>query len=95
MVYPTKKGDSREMIGYYDANYAGDHNTRQSTIGHIIILGLGAVSCCSRRQATMSLSTTEVEYRAVAVVAQECTCMVNAVKEGSMSISQRCYFAIL
>ncbi|KAL6311805.1 hypothetical protein AAG906_020916 [Vitis piasezkii] len=54
-----------------DADYAGDHDTRRSTTGYVFMLGSGAISWCSKRQPTVSLSTTEAEYRAAAMAAQE------------------------
>ncbi|KAL0418757.1 UNVERIFIED_CONTAM: Secreted RxLR effector protein [Sesamum radiatum] len=71
-----KKGEDCRLIGYCDANYAGDHDTRCSTVGYVFMLGSGAVSWCSKRQPTVSLSTNEVEYRAAAMVAQEITWLV-------------------
>ncbi|XP_060675580.1 secreted RxLR effector protein 161-like [Ziziphus jujuba] len=66
-----KRGEECKLVGYYDADYAGDHDTRRSTTGYIFSLGSGAVSWCSKRQPTVSLSTTEVEYRAAAMAGQE------------------------
>lgn len=74
-----KKGEQCKIVGYCDADYAGDHDTRRSTTGNVFRLGLGAVYWCSKRQPTVSLSTTEAEYRAAAMAAQE---MVDAVHEG-------------
>lgn len=66
-----KKGEQCKIVGYCDADYAGDHDTRRSTTGNVFRLGLGAVYWCSKRQPTVSLSTTEAEYRAAAMAAQE------------------------
>ncbi|KAL0324852.1 UNVERIFIED_CONTAM: Secreted RxLR effector protein [Sesamum radiatum] len=68
-----KKGEECKLVGYSDADYAGDHDTRRSTTGYVFMLGSEAVSWCSKRQPTMSLSTTEEEYRAEAMAAQEIT----------------------
>ncbi|XP_071700028.1 uncharacterized mitochondrial protein AtMg00810-like [Rutidosis leptorrhynchoides] len=56
-----KKGEECKLVGYCDADYAGDHETRRSTTGYVFMLGSGAVSLCSKRQPTVSLSTTEAE----------------------------------
>lgn len=48
-----------KVVGYYDADYAGDLDTRGSTTDYVFNLGSGAVSWCSKRQPTVSLSCTE------------------------------------
>ncbi|KAM2426822.1 hypothetical protein ACFXTH_000984 [Malus domestica] len=59
-----KKGEDCKLIGYCNADFAGDHDTRRSTTGYVFRIGYGVVSWCSKRQPTMSLSTTEAEYKA-------------------------------
>ncbi|KAE8724129.1 hypothetical protein F3Y22_tig00010869pilonHSYRG00008 [Hibiscus syriacus] len=54
----------------------GDHDTRRSTTGYVFKLGSGTISWCSKRQPTISLSTTEAEYRAAAMAAQESTWLI-------------------
>lgn len=76
-----KKGGGCKLVGYCDADYAGDHDTRRSTTGYVFMLGSGAVSWCSKRQQSVSLSTTEAEYRAAASAAQESTWLVQLLKD--------------
>ena len=45
------------------------------------MLGSGAISWCSKRQPTVSLSTTEAEYRAAAMAAQESTWLMQLLKD--------------
>ncbi|GJX59599.1 PLAC8 family protein [Tanacetum coccineum] len=59
----------------------GDHDTRRSTSGYVCLLGSGAISWCSKRQPTVSLSTTEAEYRASTMTAQEITWIMLPLKE--------------
>ena len=77
---PSKEG-TNEIVGYCDADYAGDHDTRHSTTLYVFSIGSGPISWCSERQATISLSTTEVEYRAAATAAQECTWLMQLMRD--------------
>ena len=56
-----KKGEDCKLVGYCDAYYVGDHDTRISTTKYVFKLGSGTISWCSKRQPIVSLSTTEVE----------------------------------
>lgn len=50
------------LVGYSDADYGGDIDTRRSTTGFFFKIGSGPISWCSQRQKTVALSTTEAEY---------------------------------
>ncbi|KAJ8769392.1 hypothetical protein K2173_002596 [Erythroxylum novogranatense] len=76
-----KKCKDCRLVSYCDADYAGDYDTRRSTIGYVFMLGFGAISWCSKRQPTVSLSTTEAEYRAATMAAQESTWLVQLMKD--------------
>ncbi|KAL5769820.1 hypothetical protein ACOSP7_013974 [Xanthoceras sorbifolium] len=76
-----KKGGNCKLVGYCDADYAGDHDTRRSTTGYMFTLGSGTISWCSKRQPTVSLSTTEAEYRAAAMAAQESTWLIQLMND--------------
>jgi len=68
-----KKTNDCQVMGYCDADYAGDCATRRSTTRYFFSLGSGAISWCSKRQPTMALSSTEAKYRSAATAAQEST----------------------
>ena len=55
-------GHEGTVCGYVDANYAGDLDKRRSTTGYIFTLAGGVISCMSKLQETVALSTTEAEY---------------------------------
>ena len=63
--------DNRTLIGYSDADWAGDLDDRHSTSGNMFMLANGAVSWLSKKQATVALSTTEAEYISLSVATQE------------------------
>ncbi|XP_062085779.1 secreted RxLR effector protein 161-like [Humulus lupulus] len=79
LVY--KKGDEVKIVGYCDTDYAGDYDTRRSSTGYVFKLGSGAVSWCNKTQPTVSLSTTEAEYRAATMAAQESMWLIQLMKD--------------
>lgn len=56
-----------------NANWAGCPQTRRSTTGYCTFLGPNYISWCAKKQATVSHSSTEAEYKAMAHIAAELT----------------------
>lgn len=54
------------LLGYTDADWGGDRNDRKSTSGYVFKVFGNVVSWASRKQATISQSSTEAEYIALA-----------------------------
>ncbi|CAI7858964.1 unnamed protein product [Closterium sp. NIES-54] len=57
--------ESLELIGYVDADDAGNKQNRTSTGGYVFVYGGAAVSWSSSRIKCVTLSSTESEYMAV------------------------------
>jgi hypothetical protein len=59
------------LLGYADASFASDLDTRRSVTGHAFLLNGAAISWESRQQGTVSLSTTESEVVALSSATQQ------------------------
>lgn len=69
MVY-HRNATADILTGYADSDWAGDKNDRKSTSGYVFMVFGNTVSWLSQKQPTVSLSSTEAEYLALA----KCIC---------------------
>ncbi|XP_026383887.1 uncharacterized protein LOC113279411 [Papaver somniferum] len=60
-----KRAISLQLQAYSDADWTGDITDRRSTSGLEIFFGPNLISWCSRKQKTVSRSSTEAEYLAL------------------------------
>ncbi|MCO5579164.1 hypothetical protein L7F22_033017 [Adiantum nelumboides] len=60
-----------QVHGYTDSDWASSSFDRRSTSDYMFSFGSAAVTWSSKKQPTIALSSTEVEYRDVAVAACE------------------------
>ena len=65
-------GSVDSLTAYSDADWAGCPDSRRSTLEYCVYLGDNLVSWSSKCQTTVSHSSAEAEYRAVAHVVAEC-----------------------
>ncbi|KAM1757600.1 hypothetical protein ACFX11_006838 [Malus domestica] len=63
--------NSDTVRAFSNADWAGDPNDRRSTTGFVVFLGSNPISWSSKKQQTVSRSSTEAEYRALAATAAE------------------------
>lgn len=61
-----KQNAADVLTGYVDADWGGDKNDGKSTSGYVFKVFGNTVSWASRKQTTVSLSSTEAEYVALA-----------------------------
>jgi hypothetical protein len=64
---------SLNLTAFCDADWAGCPTTRRSTTGFCIYFGSHCISWASKKQPTVSRSSAEAEYRALATTAAELT----------------------
>jgi hypothetical protein len=55
-----------QLAGFSDSDWAGNPDDRRSTTGYAFNIGSGVVSWRSKKRPTVSLSSTEAEYKAMA-----------------------------
>ena len=60
-----------EIVGFSDADWANDIDSRHSTTGNVFMWSGGAICWLSQKQSTVALSTAESEYIALSSAAQE------------------------
>ncbi|KAM1340841.1 hypothetical protein ACFX2H_039173 [Malus domestica] len=60
------KSKEFNITAYSDSDWAADINTRRSITGFVVYLGTNPISWQSKKQSTVSRSSTEAEYKALA-----------------------------
>ncbi|WJX73238.1 hypothetical protein P8452_57046 [Trifolium repens] len=72
------------LLGYCDADWAGSANDRKNTSGGCFFLGNNLISCFSKKQNCVALSTAEAEYIAVESSCSQLVWMKQMLKEYDM-----------
>jgi Reverse transcriptase (RNA-dependent DNA polymerase) len=75
------KQTTPRIYSYSDSDWAGNYDDRRSTSGYCVYLGKNLVSWCAKKQPTVSKSSTEAEYRSLALCTQEVMWLEHLLKE--------------
>eukprot|EP00253_Pinus_taeda_P019690 PITA_19690 len=59
------------LVGFTDSDWAGDPDDRKSTAGYVFSLGSGPITWACKKQAAISLSSAEAEYRGAVEASKE------------------------
>ena len=71
IMYGKNGAHELDMIGYCDADWGGDRDTRRSTTAYVFMLAGGSITWASKLQPTVALSSSEAEYMAVSAAVQD------------------------
>uniref|UniRef100_A0A2N9H369 CCHC-type domain-containing protein n=1 Tax=Fagus sylvatica TaxID=28930 RepID=A0A2N9H369_FAGSY len=75
------------LSAFSDADWAGDPNDRRSTSGLLVFLGNNPITWSAKKQLTVSRSSTEAEYRALASASAELCWLRTLVKDLGLYLS--------
>jgi hypothetical protein len=84
LVYPRQK--KLAITGYSDASYANDLSTRRSYSGYAFFLGDCCISWMSKKQSSVSVSTTEAEYMALSLTVRQAIWYIQGCKQLRITI---------
>jgi hypothetical protein len=76
-----EQGETIPLLGYVDSDYATCKDTRRSVTGYVVYLASGPVTWGSRKQTSVTLSSTEAEFMAACAAAQESIWLVRMLTE--------------
>ncbi|XP_031273199.1 secreted RxLR effector protein 161-like [Pistacia vera] len=79
-----KRYASLDLVGYVDADFAGDQDSRKSITTYYFTRGGNCVSWKAQLQPLVALSTTEAEYVAVSDAFKEATWLQGILKEADL-----------
>ena len=81
------KNSSLTLNAFSDSDWGGDKDTGRSTTGYVVYLGSNPISWKSTKQKSVSRSSSEAEYKAVANAASEILWIKNLLHELHVPLS--------
>jgi len=83
-----RHNSTTSLIGFADADWGADVDDRKSTTGYCIYMGYNLISWSSHKQKTVSISSTEAGYRAVAALLAEIVWIQSLLSELRIQVSK-------
>ncbi|KAG8479747.1 hypothetical protein CXB51_029269 [Gossypium anomalum] len=77
-----------KLVGYSDADWASSVEDRRSTTGYVIYLGENPIAWCSKKQAVVSRSSSEAEYRSLSNCVSEVLWVKQLLEEIGVGLKQ-------
>ena len=84
-----------DLYAFSDADWAGCPTTQRSTTGFCTFLGSNCISWSAKKQPTISRSSTEAEYRAMASTAAELTWVSFILRDIGVSQAQPPFYFMI
>ena len=72
---------------FSDSDWAGDLFDCRSTTGYLVYLGLNPITWSAKKQGTVSHSSTESEYKALAITVAELCCIRQVLRDLGIFLS--------
>ncbi|KAM6582045.1 hypothetical protein CsatB_009047 [Cannabis sativa] len=82
-----QRSTNYDITAFCDADWASDPDDRRSTTGYCVLFGNNLVAWKSKKQQTISRSSTEAEFRSLAAVVTEITWLQSLLTELRISLS--------
>ena len=83
-----RKTSSPTLTCFSDADWADSLDDRKSTSAYVLFLGHTPISWSSKKQSAIARSSTEVEYRALAIAAAESMWLLSLFQEMKFTLPQ-------
>jgi hypothetical protein len=83
-----RRSSSLLLSAFSDVDWAGNVDDKRSTSGFTIFLGPNLITWCARKQATVSQSSTEAEYKALANATTEVIWVQSVLAELGINLSR-------
>ena len=82
----SREDKNVKLEAYVDSDFAGNTDDRKSITGYVVLLNGSVISWKSKKQPTVTLSSTEAEYVALTYCVMEIQFVMNLLKEMGVAV---------